>query len=445
MSSDAESAPIHSPDPSPSSRSSIHSQDDMNLELMTSVSGGGAAVGGTSTGDVSIEVDRKTISRIEFTVKNVSLAKTPTWSYSPGFCNDRSIFLFGFCLSEDSYVVCVQFVSLRSNVWTTPLTRIRFYVKATQSGSKPFVVEGLYRFEKLNEYFSGRIPKDHMKQYLSHDNLIVTLDFTTTSESSILPEPLTELKSGSDEIFWWKLTDFATIPVNGSRLSEVYKMRDESFELYVARTTKMFMVAIYCNRRPRSFSTSKSFLSRLGGNHKENCVHSMIKIALVSPDNNPRVPAEAVTTFSHHRHRIMWIFDYNRVKDLLSSDKTFLWIMLKVSLLHCYPVQLMEMANERKRLENQLRTANVRLQEQQNLIRELSELTMATEESDTDHSDACIICMARRVDMMIEPCRHVVLCSLDAARLKSLSTPSNPAQCPACRVAIQDMVKIFLP
>jgi hypothetical protein len=393
----------------------------------------------TSNGDVFIEVNRKTISQIDFTVKNVSHTKAPNWTYSPGFCNDRSIFLFGFCMSEDSYVICVQFVSLRSNVWTTPLTRVRFHVKPTVPSGKPFAMEGLYKFEKLNEYFSGRIPKDHISMYLENDCLLVSLDFSTTGDFSILPEPLTELKTGSDEIFWWKMNDFANIPVNGSRLSETYKIRDEQFELYVARTTKMFMVAIYCNRRGRSSS-----ILRFGNRSRDPAVHAMVKIAIVSPDNNPRIPAEALTTFSHHRHRIMWIFDYNRVKDLLPFDKSFLWVMLKVSILNCYPVRLIEVVKERKKLENQVRTANIRLQEQQNLIRELSELTLSTED-ESDHSDSCIICMSRRVDTMIEPCRHVVLCCVDAGKIKSMSSPSSPAQCPSCRGPIEDMIKIFLP
>ena len=395
---------------------------------------------GEATSEVSIEVNRKTISQIELVVKNVSQARSPNWTYSQGFCNDKSIFLFGFCLAEDAYVLCIQFVSLRPNQRSTPVTRVRFYVKSAQEPRKPFVVEGLCRFEKLNEYFSGRIPKDHMKLFLEEDILKITLDFVSSSESTLLPEPLTELKSGHDEIFWFKVNDFANLPVNGSRLSEVYKIRDESFELYVARTAKMFMLALYCNRRGRS----SSFLSRFGHCNRDTSVHCLVKVAIVSPDNNPRIPAEALTTFSHQKNRLMWIFEYNRVKDLLPTDKTFLWIMLKVSLLSCYPVKLMEMTKERKKLDSQLRSANIKIQEQQTLIRELSELTLSTE-SETDHSDLCIICMTRRVDTMIEPCHHVVLCCVDAARLKSLFSDSSPGQCPSCRGPVQDMVKIFLP
>eukprot|EP01017_Pseudomicrothorax_dubius_P021170 TRINITY_DN22874_c0_g1_i2.p1 TRINITY_DN22874_c0_g1~~TRINITY_DN22874_c0_g1_i2.p1 ORF type:complete len:312 (+),score=71.23 TRINITY_DN22874_c0_g1_i2:59-937(+) len=63
----------------------------------------------------------------------------------------------------------------------------------------------------------------------------------------------------------------------------------------------------------------------------------------------------------------------------------------------------------------------------------------APEEAKNEIEKECVVCYSEKIDSVIMPCRHFVLCSTCATNVKE-----NSRKCPLCRKEVKGMVKIKL-
>ena len=64
---------------------------------------------------------------------------------------------------------------------------------------------------------------------------------------------------------------------------------------------------------------------------------------------------------------------------------------------------------------------------------------VATGEQESDANELCILCFDKRIDTMIKPCNHMILCQ---GCTKDLGEKSMV--CPKCRTRIESLVSLKL-
>lgn len=96
-----------------------------------------------------------------------------------------------------------------------------------------------------------------------------------------------------------------------------------------------------------------------------------------------------------------------------------------------------EEANDIAEAERNIQKRKHSLMDSLKLIPESARPKISTE-CETSSKDVCVICQHEEVSMVIVPCGHACLCAAC-----SLSVMDNTKQCPLCRAAIREIIKIY--